>query len=503
MNYTHIKLLAGFALLTFLYCPAPGSAATAPPLGTAKNFAVLGGSTVTNTGSSGVVGDLGVWPGSAITGFPPGTVSGVTHTTDAVAMQAQSDVTTAYKALTGQACDVDLTGQDLGGLTLTSGVYCFSSSAQLTGILTLDAQGNADAVFIFKMGSTITTASASSVVIINGGQKCKVYWQVGSSATIGSTTDFVGNILALTSITMNTGANLNGRALARNGAVTMDTNRIDETLCGGGGANCIPTTCAAQGDNCGQIADGCGGSIDCGVCTSPQTCGGGGHANVCSSPGVCNGPEIWIAQRIIGPPQQIITDVKDETSGLKTITVNKAHNATVSIPAFKAGTKNTVVVTVTKINQAMKASFSLRATNLNGCNTNGDPVLTVLKIPSFGYSVRQTFAGIPYAESFVAIVNGTPGLKTLLIKVNGNLYGKFHFDVNQGRDQEINLNVSSLMAHGENTITFMGYGGPNASALVVISDSGGNLRFAEPETWMNWQTGGSGEDLTWGNEIDQ
>src|SRR6185436_11856059 len=172
-------------------------------------------------------------PGTAVTGFPPGTVTGGTiHLNDASASQAQSDVTTAYNAIAGTACNVDLTGQNLGGLTLTPGVYCFSSSAQLTGTLTLNAQGNPNALFIFKIGSSLTTASSSSVLLINtgGGTNCNVFWQVGSSATLGTATNFVGNILALTSITLTTGANVSGRVLARNGAVTMDTNSV--VVCG-------------------------------------------------------------------------------------------------------------------------------------------------------------------------------------------------------------------------------------------------------------------------------
>jgi hypothetical protein len=215
-------------ILTF----APASAQTAPSLGSAQSFAVLGGSTVTNTGPSVVTGDLGVSPGSAVTGFPPGVVvSGAIHAANAVALAAQNSVITAYNSLASQACTLDLTGQDLGGRTLTPGVYCFSTSAQLTGTLTLNAQGNASAVFIFKIGSTLTTASASSVVMINGGSPCNVFWQVGSSATLGTTTSFIGNILALTSITMNTGANLTGRDLARNGAATLDTNTINAAAC--------------------------------------------------------------------------------------------------------------------------------------------------------------------------------------------------------------------------------------------------------------------------------
>ncbi|MFA5993897.1 MAG: ice-binding family protein [Parcubacteria group bacterium] len=199
---------------------------------TAGNFVVLGGSTVTNTGSSVLTGDLGVSAGSAITGFPPGTTSGTTHSNDAVAIQAQVDLTAAYTNASGQACDHNLTGQDLGGKIITPGVYCFDSSAQLTGTLTLDGGGDLDAVFIFKMGSTLTTASGSKVSLINSAQSCHVFWQVGSSATLGTTTNFKGNILALTSITMNTGATIkNGRALARNGAVTLDANTITKAIC--------------------------------------------------------------------------------------------------------------------------------------------------------------------------------------------------------------------------------------------------------------------------------
>ncbi|HUP82647.1 MAG TPA: ice-binding family protein [Candidatus Limnocylindria bacterium] len=207
------------------------AASSAVGLGTADAFAVLGGSTVTNTGPSVINGDLGVSPGSAVTGFPPGIVNGTIHAADATAAQAQADLTTAYNNAAGQACDTDLTGQDLGGLTLTAGVYCFSSSAGLTGTLTLNAQGNSGALFIFQIGSTLTTASASRVRLINGARPCNVFWQVGSSAVLGTTTSFVGNIMALTSITMTTGATLQGRALAQNGAVTLDTNVITKATC--------------------------------------------------------------------------------------------------------------------------------------------------------------------------------------------------------------------------------------------------------------------------------
>ncbi len=232
MTRKSLGLVASVGLITLLYGASPASAQTAPSLGSAQSFAVLGASTVTNTGSSIITGGLGVSPGTAVTGFPLGLgVSGAIHAADAAASAAQTSVSTAYNSLASQACTRDLTGLDLGGQTLTAGVYCFSSSAQLTGTLTLNAQGNASAVFIFKMGSTLTTASGSSVVLINGGSPCNVFWQVGSSATIGTTTSFAGNILALASITVTTGASLTGRALALTAAVTLDTNAASATTC--------------------------------------------------------------------------------------------------------------------------------------------------------------------------------------------------------------------------------------------------------------------------------
>lgn len=236
-----VGLLSAVGLAAVLYGGIAVWAQTA--LGTAQSFAVLGGSTVTNTGPSVITGELGVSPGSAVTGFPPGIVVGGTiHTADAVAGQAQSDVTAYWNAITPLACASDLTGQDLGGMVLIPGVYCFSSSAQLTGPLVLNAQGNAAAVWVFKTGSTLTTASAASVTVINGGNPCGVTWQIGSSATLGTGTQFIGNLIALTSITLTTGADINGgRALARNGAVTLDTNDISFALCGAAPPGPVPT----------------------------------------------------------------------------------------------------------------------------------------------------------------------------------------------------------------------------------------------------------------------
>lgn len=198
----------------------------APPPSTLDTFAILGASTVTNTGFSVITGDLGLSPGTSVTGFPPGTVSGTQHITDATAAAAQVALTSLYTDMQSRAVTTNYSGTDLGTLTLGPGVYKFNTSAQLTGTLTLDAGGNANAVWVFQIGSTLTTASASSVSIINGGQAANAYFAVGSSATLGTTTAFKGNILCQASATLNTGASVLGRVLVRTGAVTLDTNIV-------------------------------------------------------------------------------------------------------------------------------------------------------------------------------------------------------------------------------------------------------------------------------------
>jgi hypothetical protein len=231
----------GVALGLSLACVALPAAAQASPvnLATAQAFVVLAGSTATNTGPSVLNGALGVSPGTALVGFGlPAVVNGATHAADGVAAQAQLDLTTAYNVAAGQPLTSDLTGIDLGNRVLKAGAYRFSSSAQVTGPLTLDAEGDANAQFVFMIGSSLTTASASSVVLVNGANPCNVYWQVGSSATLGTTTAFQGNVMALQSISLNNGATVIGRLLARNGAVTLINNVLDSSGCNTGG----PTT---------------------------------------------------------------------------------------------------------------------------------------------------------------------------------------------------------------------------------------------------------------------
>ena len=251
-----MKLAIPLFVAALVYGPAQGWAAAI--LGTAETYAVLAGSTVTNTGFTILNGNLGLSPGSSVTGFPPGIVNGVQNVANAVALQAKSDLVTAYNALAGLAVNTVLTGTDLGGLTLTQGVYFFASSAQLTGQLILDGAGDPDAFWVFQIGSTLTTASNSSVVFQNeAGNNAPVYWQVGSSATLGTGTDFVGTIVALTSIGLNTDADIVcGRALARNGAVTLDDNTI----------SIGPTTGSTTG--CGSL------QLNGGVVTGPGPGGG-------------------------------------------------------------------------------------------------------------------------------------------------------------------------------------------------------------------------------------
>jgi cell division septation protein DedD len=225
--------VAAAGAIALVIASQPALAETAPVgLGTAASFAVLAGTTVTNTGPSSISGDLGVSPGTAVTGFPPGTVSnGTIHSADGVAAGAQSDLTTAYNDAAGRSPTANVPAFIGAGQTLAPGVYKASSSLDVGGSLTLDAGGDPNAVFIFQAPSTLVTDSASSVILTDGAQACNVFWQVGSSATLGTSSAFTGSILALTSISVETGDTIAGRALARNGAVTLDDDTITSSTC--------------------------------------------------------------------------------------------------------------------------------------------------------------------------------------------------------------------------------------------------------------------------------
>ena len=211
---------------------APRAQAAEAPvgLGSVASYSVLGGETVTNTGPSVVAADLGVSPGTAITGFPPGVYGGALHAADAAAAQAQADLTTAYDAAAGRAATATVSG-DLVGQTLTTGVYRSASTLSLSGTVTLDGQGDPAAVFVFQVGSGLTTATGSNISLINGAQACRVFWQVGSSAVLGVGSSFTGSVLAQSSISAGTGTQVAGRLLARTGAVTLDSTRVSVPGC--------------------------------------------------------------------------------------------------------------------------------------------------------------------------------------------------------------------------------------------------------------------------------
>jgi len=216
-------------------------------LGTASSYAVLAGSGITVAGAvntTTINGDIGTFPTPSITGLGNVVLSGVNHAGDAVTQNAKNDLVTAYNAAAGRTPVTSIISDTLGSLFLTTGVYG-GGALDLTGTLTLDAQGDPNAVWIFQAASTLITASSSKVSLINGGQACHVFWQIGSSATLGTDTDFIGNILALTSITLNNGATVDGRLLAQNGAVTLDNNTITVSICNASGAVPEPTTVIA------------------------------------------------------------------------------------------------------------------------------------------------------------------------------------------------------------------------------------------------------------------
>lgn len=211
--------ICGFATVIVANTPPVG-----PPLGKASTYGILAGSTVTCAGAPGTINaDVGVFPGSTTTGFPPCTITGVTHLADATSDSAQQALTAAYNQLAGMACGTTITA-DMGGTTIPAGVYCSTSSIGVTGTLTLNGGGDPNALFVIQAASTLTTGTTANIALINGAQAKNVWFQVGSSATLGTGTTFRGNIVALTSITLVDNATMLGRALARNGAVSLGTN---------------------------------------------------------------------------------------------------------------------------------------------------------------------------------------------------------------------------------------------------------------------------------------
>lgn len=256
-----VGIAVTLAMCVFVLADTAFAAGPAPVgLGKAAPFAVLAGTpAVTSTGPTTITGDLGISPAASVTGFPPGTVTGTIHAADAVAVQAQTDLTTAYAVAAGLA--VTATHGTLGGLTLVGGVYNAGGvTLDLTGTLTLDGQDDPSSVWVFQATSDLITASSSTVALVNGASACNVFWQVTSSATLGSGSTFVGTIMALTSITMNDDVTVTGRALARNGQVTLINDSINASSCSEPAASAtagasapgsgMPDT-AVQGDEAG------------------------------------------------------------------------------------------------------------------------------------------------------------------------------------------------------------------------------------------------------------
>lgn len=292
---------AGASVLLFsLAIPATAAVVTTVPLATSSQYSVLGGQTVTNTGPSVLGKSLGLSPGTSITGFPPGTVLGTTNTTNAAAAQAESDLTAAYINAAGRPINGTTTA-DLANLNLQGGVYAGPShgALSLTGPLTLDGAGNPNTVFIFQTNASLTTASGSTITLINGAQECNIFWQVGSSATLGTGSVFVGNIMALSSITVNNSVTVHGRALSRNGSVTLDSDTFTSPTCA---ASTVTTT---------TTTTGVGGP-------TPTPAGGGGPATP-GTPG--SGPGV---PRVTGPPRTGVSPLASPSPWISDLTITGA-----------------------------------------------------------------------------------------------------------------------------------------------------------------------------------
>jgi hypothetical protein len=251
------------------------SAAQAPVgLGTAGSFAVLAGSGITNTGPTTITGDVGTFPTPSMTGFGSVTLHGTDHAGDAVTQQAKTDLTTAYNTAVA-ATPTTAVPTELGGSTLTPGVYG-GPTLGITGTLTLNTLGDPNAVFVFKAGSTLITAASSSVIVLNGATACNVFWQVGSSATLGTGSRLVGTVLAATSITAGTGATVQGRLLASNGAVTLDTNTITRPTCAAPATTTTTTVPGATTSTTILAATGPGSPTSPGAPSAPAAVPGAG-----------------------------------------------------------------------------------------------------------------------------------------------------------------------------------------------------------------------------------
>jgi len=517
-------------LLLFL-ASALNAHAQAPNLQTAGNFAVLAGAGVVSADAgTTIVGDVGSSPTPTVTGLLATQVTGTLYTAaNAVLTTAQTDLTAAYLDAAGRSSCTPLTGA-LGTGTNTNlgpGVYCFSSAALLNGTLTLT--GNSTDVWIFQIGSTLTTATGATVAFAGGASPCNVFWQVGSSATIQTGNNFAGNIMALTSITLN-GGTLTGRALARNGSVTISGNETivngcsgssvvptivlspvdSSTICGAVGSfitktavvlsNGLPVvgtsvTFTITGPDSGQsgtattdasgtatftitahsltssAGDSVVAAINGGTVVSNAT-----NATCSDSTPTAPFPTVTVLTATPGPPKQVVFSVQ-APGGLFSVVVNTppTDNATVVIPSFDNGTTQVLGVTATKIDQSTSAVVELTVTDLLGNTTVFDPVFATITIPAskshhaggFNFNHRELarFDGIGHTEGKVLLQNDTPGVALLVIRVNESV---FRTHLSDGQTKKID--ISSALFHGTNTVTVAAFGHPGSSVDLTISD---------------------------------
>jgi hypothetical protein len=524
--------------------------AQAPDLKSASSFAVLAGTGVTSADAgTTIVGDVGSSPTPAVTGLLPIQVTGTLYTAaNAVVNTAKGDLTAAYvSAAPPRACTRTLTGVDLGGLTLGPGVYCFSSSALLTGTLTLAGTGGSNDVWIFQIGSTLTTATGANVAFIGGASPCEVFWQIGSSATIQTGNNFAGTIMALTSITLD-GGTLRGRALARNGAVTISSQETIINGCSGGGSG-SGSTIVVSPVNSSILCDSTTSSItktalvllngipvpvgtivtftvtagpDLGRSGTATTDASGkatftfaapfsitslagdtivasatiNNATVVSNTtfATCSGsptgcltaphPTVTVLATTPGPPKEVVFSVR-AAGGLFTVVVNTppTTNATVVVAPFDQGTTLAVGVTAIKINQSASATVKLTVTDLCGHTTIFDPVFATITIPaskSRHYAARShhqaeefdfdhwevaRLDGIGRTEGIVFLQNDSPGVESLVIRVNGS---QFRTQLSDGEAKKID--ISSALFHGHNTVRVAAFGDRGSSVDLAIAD---------------------------------
>jgi Ice-binding-like len=528
----------GTCLLVFLALGL-NAYAQAPNLKTAGNFAVLAGAGVTSSdaGTTIVGGSVGSDPTPTINGLLASQVSGGTLYTaaNAVVIAAKTDLTAAYNDAAGRSSCTALTGA-LGGATnpsLTRGVYCYSSAAQLNGTLTLT--GNSTDVWIFQIGSTLTTATGATVAFAGGASPCNVFWQVGSSATIQTGNTFAGVIMALTDITLN-GGTLNGRALARNGAVTITGKETIISGCSASGSSIVlspvnssivcPTSGASitktavvlsngnpvvgttvtftiTGPDSAQsgtkVTDASGTATF--TITAPSGCSaadtvvatiGAVSSNTGSATfsGPASGsfcataasPTVTLATVTAGPPKQVVLSVQSP-GGLTSVVVNTppTTNATVPIPTFDNGTTLAVGVTGTKITQSARAVVELTVIDLCGHPTVFDPVSATVTIPAFKSNLAAKFDfdhwevarfdGIGHTEGMVFLQNDTPGVELLVIRVNGS---QFTTQLSDGERKKID--ISSALFHGHNTVRVAVFGDPGSSVDLTISDGPSSVK---------------------------